>query len=126
MCAGETVETFVGFFTTASTEGEVLFELVKKVILNLELKLEDIVGECFDVATNMSGVRKRLATRMLSFCRICPLLRSFLRNFALQDSTTTIESAGNALGTIQKLYTFLEASPKRHRTFQDLEVEVVT
>jgi hypothetical protein len=30
VCAGETVETFVGFSTTASTEGEVLFELVKK------------------------------------------------------------------------------------------------
>ena len=30
VCTGETVETFVGFSTTASTEGEVLFELVKK------------------------------------------------------------------------------------------------
>ena len=38
---------------------------------------------------------------------------------------TSIESARNALGTVQKLHTFLEASPKRHRTFQDLEVDHV-
>ena len=36
---GETRETFVGFFTTASTEGEVLYELVKTSVTKLDLQL---------------------------------------------------------------------------------------
>ena len=56
----EIKETLIGFFLTASTEGEVLYQLVKKVI---GLKLENIVGKCFDGA-QMCGVRKGVATRM--------------------------------------------------------------
>ena len=44
---GETKETFTGFYSTKSTEGEVLYELVKTAISKLELRLEDIVAECF-------------------------------------------------------------------------------
>lgn len=76
--AGQTKETFVGFYTTPSTEGEVLYNLVKASINKLNLKPEDIVGKCFDGAANMSGVYKGLATRMkeLMLCteRSCPLL----------------------------------------------------
>ena len=50
--------------TTASTEGEVLYELAKTAINKLDLRLENIIAECFDGAANMSGIRKGLATRM--------------------------------------------------------------
>ena len=39
------------------------------------------------------------------------------------DSMTQIEPLRNALGTIQALYNFLEASPKRHALFSDTEVQ---
>jgi hypothetical protein len=96
---------------------------VKKAILNL--KLEDIVGECFDGAANMSGVHKGLATHMKECSPLVVYVHCYghLLNLALQDSMTSIQSARNALGTVQKLYTFLEASPTRHRIFQDLEIE---
>ena len=55
---GETRETFAGFFASESTEGEVLYQLVKKSITNLNLLLTDVVGECFDGAANMSGCHK--------------------------------------------------------------------
>ena len=61
---GETKENFVGFFATASTEGEVLYEVAKTAINKLDLRLENIIAECFDGAANMSGIRKGLATRM--------------------------------------------------------------
>ena len=47
--------------------------------------------------------------------KMCPPPQFFL---------TGTPMSRNALGTVQKRYWFLEASPKRHRTFQDLEVEV--
>ena len=70
-------------------------------------------------------MHKGLATRMKECSPLVVYVHCYghLLNLALQDSMTSIESARNALGTVQKLYTFLEASPKRHRIFQDLEIE---
>ena len=42
---------------------------------------------------------------------------------ALQDTTTHVEPLENVLGTIQALYNFLEASPKRQALFSDTEVQ---
>ena len=44
-------------------------------------------------------------------------------NLALQDAMTAIEPLWNALGTMQRLYNFIEGSPKRHTIFKDMEVE---
>ena len=122
---GETKETFTGFYSTKSTEGEVLYELVKTAISKLELRLEDIVAECFDGAANMSGARKGLAARM----KECSPLSIYVHchghrlNLALQDTMTTIEPLKKALGVIQSLHNFLEGRPKRHAIFKDIEVE---
>ena len=65
---GTKKETFIGFYATKSTEGEVLFELLKKAIGDLHLDFENIVGLCFDGAANMSGMHKGVATRMKECC----------------------------------------------------------
>ena len=104
---------------------ERLYELVKTAISKLELRLEDIVAECFDGAANMSGARKGLAARM----KECSPLRIYIHchghrlNFVLQDTMTTIEPLQKTLGVIQSLHNFLEGSPKCHAIFKDIEVE---
>ena len=57
-------EAFIGFYSTKSTEGEVLYELVKSAITELNLDLKNIVGKAFDGAANMNGVHKGLSTRI--------------------------------------------------------------
>ena len=122
--SGETKENSVGFFATASTEREVLYELAKTAINNLDSRLENITAECFDGAANMSGIRKSLATRMkeCSSLGIYVHCYGYLLNLALQDTMTEIETLRNALGTIQSLYNFLHTSTKRHALFKDIEV----
>ena len=44
-------------------------------------------------------------------------------NLALQDTMTTVKPLRNTLNTIQSLYDFLKASPKRHALFGDIETE---
>ncbi|XP_068673214.1 zinc finger MYM-type protein 1-like [Montipora foliosa] len=87
---GETKETFVGLFATASTEGEVLYELAKTAINKLDLRLENIIAECFDGAANMSGIRKGLATRMKECSPLGIYVHCYghLLNLALQDTMT--------------------------------------
>ncbi|CAB4037345.1 Zinc finger MYM-type 1, partial [Paramuricea clavata] len=105
--------------------GEVLYELVKTAISKLELRLDDIVAECFEGAANMSGARKGLAARM----KECSPLSIYVHchghrlNLALQDTMTTIEPLQKALGVIQSLHNFLEGSPQRHAIFKDIEVD---
>ena len=57
---GTKKEAFVGFHATKTTDGEALYKLVKEVMNDLQLELQNIVGECFDGASNMSGVNKGL------------------------------------------------------------------
>ena len=123
--AGETLETFIGFFCTSSTEGIVLLELLKKVIAEHGLKLEHIVGECFDGASNMSGIHKGVAARMKECCPRAVYVHCYAHvlNLALQDTMSEIEPLRNALGTLQSLYNFLEASPKRHAVFSSVKVD---
>ena len=117
---GETRETFAGFFATESTEGEVLYQ-----ITNLNLLLTDIVGECFDGAANMSGCHKGVASRMKEFSPLALYVHCYAHrlNLALQDTMASIEPIRNALGTIQSLYNLIEASPKRHSIFQNIQVK---
>lgn len=121
---GETKETLVGFFATASTEGEVLYELAKTAINKLDLRLENIIAECSDGAANMSGIRKGLATRMKECSPLGIYVHCYghLLNLALQDTMTEIETLRNALSTIQSLYNFLHGSTKCHALFKDIEV----
>ncbi|XP_068703729.1 zinc finger MYM-type protein 1-like [Montipora foliosa] len=113
---GETKETFVGFFATASTEGEVLYELAKTAINKLDLRLENI-AECF-------GIRKGLAKRMKECSPLGIYVHCYdhLLNLALQDTMTENETLRNTLGTIQSLYNFLHGSTKRHALFKDIEI----
>ncbi|XP_068671129.1 zinc finger MYM-type protein 1-like [Montipora foliosa] len=121
---GETKETFVGFFATASTEGEVLYELAKTAINKLDLWLENISAECFDGAANMSGIRKGLATRMKECSPLGIYLHCYghLLNLALQETMTENETLRNTRGTIQSLYNFLHGSTKCHALFKDIEI----
>ena len=118
-------EAFVGFYATKSTEGEVLYQLVKDSISELNLELENIVGKAFDGAANMNGIYKGLSTRMKECSPYAIYVHCYghLLNLALQDTMKEIEPLRNALGNIQSLYNFLEASPKRHALFSDVEDE---
>ena len=122
---GTKKEAFVGFHATKTTDGEALYKLVKEVMNDLQLELQNIVGECFDGASNMSGVNKGLSAQMKECSPLAIYVHCYghLLNLALQDTLTTVEPLRNTLGTIQSLYNFLEASPKRHALFRDIETE---
>ena len=73
----------------------------------------------------MNGVHKGLSTRMEECSPLGIYVHCYghVLNLALQDTMTQIEPLRNTLGTIQALYNFLEASPKRHALFSDTEVQ---
>lgn len=57
-------ETFLGFERTAQMTGEALYVLLAEWIRKLGLKLERLVGQCYDGASAMRGDYKGVATRL--------------------------------------------------------------
>ena len=104
---GTKKEAFIGFYSTKSTEGEVLYELVKSSITELNLDLKNIVGKALDGAANMNGVHKGLSTRMKECSPFAIYVHCYghVLNLAQQDTMTQTEPLRNALGTIQALRT---------------------
>jgi len=49
-------EAFIGFYTAESTTGETLRQIVLDVLCRLQLPTENLRGQTFDGASNMSGV----------------------------------------------------------------------
>jgi hypothetical protein len=60
------IEDSVGFYQTSSTTSEVLFRIIKDVLLRLDLKLSKCRGQTYDDAAAMSGVNTGVATRILA------------------------------------------------------------
>ena len=86
-------EAFIGFYATKSTEGEVLYELVKDTITKLNLDLKNIVGKSFDGAANINGIHKGLSSRMKECSPQSIYVHCYghLLNLALQDTMTEVE-----------------------------------
>ena len=107
-----TLETFLGFFSTISTEGEVLFKLVKKVMTDHGLELDDIVGECkmfedglsdllpilYEVATILASIPATSSSAERSFSSL-RRVKTYLRSTMGQQRLNSI-----ALINIEQAY----------------------
>ena len=113
-------ETFIGFRKIESTTGESLCKLVLAILDDTNLEAQKVVGMCFDGASNMTGVKKGLATRMIEHAPKALYVHCYghLLNLAIQDALSGVEILRNTLGTVQEIYNFIEGSPKRHAAFE--------
>ncbi|CAF1041152.1 unnamed protein product, partial [Brachionus calyciflorus] len=57
-------EKFIGFYKVQNKTGESLYELVCSIFSSNGLNLKNLVGQCYDGASNMSGEFKGLASRI--------------------------------------------------------------
>lgn len=62
----EIEELFIGFYrtTTTTTTEDTLFEMLKDVLLRLSLPIKNCRGQCYDGASNMSGIQNGLQARV--------------------------------------------------------------
>ena len=103
---GVTKEVFVGFYDTKCIEGLALYELIKTVFCKLKLEIVNIVGQCYDAASNMSGIHKGLAIWVKgdSPKAIYVHCHAHRLNLALQAALAEIEPLQNALGPSPRIW----------------------
>ena len=73
---GTKKKAFIDFYSTKSNEGEVMYELVKSAVTELNLDLKNIVGKAFDGAANMNGLHKGQLWKSAPQRYLRPLLRT--------------------------------------------------
>lgn len=121
----EIEEYFIGFYETPKTDSNTLFNILKDILCRLELNIHNIRGQCFDGASNVSGVHKGLQARtkeiepraLFVHCQAHSL------NLVTQDSMRNVEKARDILNFIKELITFIKQSPKRLSWFTMLQIE---
>ena len=57
-------EDFIGLYQIESIESSSLVSIIRDVILQLNLKLKYYRGQCYDGASNMTGVRNGVAKQL--------------------------------------------------------------
>ena len=57
-------EDFIGLYKTESIESPSLVSIIKDVLLRMNLKLKYCRGQCYDGASNMTGVRNGVAKQL--------------------------------------------------------------
>ena len=57
-------ERFFGFFSTNIATADAIFELLKRVLESLKLDLNLMVGQSYDGAATMSGIKTRCSIKV--------------------------------------------------------------
>ena len=112
-------ELFFGFYQTSITSSDVIYAIVKDVLLRFQFSFKKCRGQCYDGAANVSGHVNGLRTKILQeesratyvHCRAHKL------NLAVQDSMKNNTEMRNVLKVIQDLIAFIRGSPKRMAWF---------
>ena len=112
-------ELFFGFYQTSITSSDVIYAIVKDVLLRFQFPLKKCRGQCYDGAANVSGHVNGLRTKILQdesratyvHCRAHKL------NLAVQDAMKNNSEMRNVLKVIQDLISFIRGSPKRMAWF---------
>ncbi|CAF1118598.1 unnamed protein product, partial [Brachionus calyciflorus] len=96
----EIKEKFLGFYSTEKTSGESLLGVVKKYLADSCLDFANIVGQCYDGASNIKGEYKGLAARVRLEAPTALYIHCYAHrlNLALLDSCDNIKEVHNTLG----------------------------
>ena len=121
---GSKKESFVTFIKVDSTDGESLFNHVSTALAELGLDPADCHGLAMDGASNMSGKFRGLVTRMKAISPRAKYIHCMGHqlNLVIKDTLSEVKLLKDTLGGVQSLYTFIEASPKRHSIFMNVQL----
>lgn len=107
----------VGLVKVQSTTGKNLCDVIVNELIHLGLSLDDVAAQCFDGASNMSGLVNRVQARMKELCARKPIFVhcwAHVLNLILQDVVKQVPFCARIFYLLQQIYVQIEGSPKRH------------
>ena len=117
---GEVHESFILFRDVERTDAATLFHCLTTTLDSLGLSLNQLRGQCYDGASNMRGRYNGVETRVLNVNPKAVYVHcvNHCLNLVLVDTCKSSSECRNFFGLVERLYSFIEASPRRHTIFQ--------
>ena len=115
----EVHEKFIGLYEVESITSDSIVSVVKDILIRLNLSLSKARGQCYDGASNMSGIRNEIATQL---CKEEPRAvynhcYGHALNLAVSDAIKGSKVMKSCLDTAYEITKLIRYSPRREAFF---------
>ncbi|XP_031781025.2 zinc finger MYM-type protein 1-like [Nasonia vitripennis] len=116
-------EHFMEFCNTGNTKSETLLKIVTEYLAKITLSINDLRGQCYDGASNVSGKITGLQTRIreLEPRALFVHCSAHSLNLVVQDALEDIQFVRNFIGMIKEIINCIRDSPKRLHDYKILQ-----
>ena len=121
---GDVEERLLRVTEANKTTSEALFTIVSTALQELDIDVNNLRGQCYDGASNVSGVRSGLQARMKTLAPSAIFVHCYahILNLVIVDAMSANKIARNFFGTMQNLYVFIGNSSKRHAVYKEKQL----
>lgn len=119
-------EEFVGLYLVPSIGSDMLVSIIKDTLLRFNLPLSKARGQCYDGASNMSGIRNGVAAQL---CKeearaVYTHCYGHSLNLAAGDAIKNSTVMKSALDTTHEISKLVKYSPRRGALFETLKTQL--
>lgn len=116
-------EEFIGLYQTESLQASSLVQIIRDVMLRLNLKIELCRGQCYDGASIMSGTKNGVAKLICDDEPRAVYTHCYghALNLAVNDMLKQCKTLKYCLETVNEIIKLVKNSPKRDAEFQRLK-----
>lgn len=119
-------EDFIGLYTVDSIESKMLLSIIEDTLMRLNLSTRKIRGQCYDGASNMSGIRSGLAKLIRDKEPKAVYTHCYGHSLSLasMDAIKGSSIMKRALDCTQEIIKLIKFSPRRDSLFQKIKSEL--
>ena len=119
----EAQEEFIGMHEVDSTDASTLYQVIKDVLLRLNLSITKARGQCYDGAAAMSGCRSGVAKRIMDVEPKAIYTHCYGHSWdlAISDTVKRCDCINNALSITHEINKLIKKSPQREARFIHLK-----
>ena len=119
-------EDFIGLYNVPSISADTLTGVIKDSLCRLNLTLRKVRGQCYDGASNMSGVRTGVAKQLLDEEKRAVFTHCYghALNLACSDTVKGCKVLKDSLETTREITKLVKFSPKREILFRNLKQDI--
>ena len=119
-------EELIGLHSLESTSADNIMLTIQDILLRLNLSINNCRGQCHDGASNMSGIRSGVATKVSSLEPRALYTHCYghALNLAVQDVIKGTKLMDDTLSTVYEITKLIKKSPKRDVIFSKLKDEI--
>ena len=121
-------EEFIGLHQVDSIAASTLTQVIKDVLLRMNLSLDKARGQCYDGAAAMAGCRSGVAKRILDEEPRAIYIHCYghALDLAISDTVKKCDCLNNALSDTHDITKLIKSSPQREARFLNIKESVAS